>query len=114
MGYTLGASFYITALLKPFFPHNVGVFIEQGLNIARFRIRLQEPKSLAFITFPWLSSLDSVYPWHHAGNTFCSQAFRKTKTESRRHGCCRLDVLFVCRRVCPRIARRLSSHPAGP
>jgi len=37
MGYTLGASFYITALLKPFFPHNVGVFIsEQGLNIARF------------------------------------------------------------------------------
>ena len=37
MGYTLAASFYITALLKPFFPHNVGVFIsEQGLNIARF------------------------------------------------------------------------------
>ncbi len=37
LGYTLGASFYITALLKPFFPHNVGVFIsEQGLNLARF------------------------------------------------------------------------------
>jgi uncharacterized membrane protein len=37
LGYTLGASFYITALLKPLFPHNVGVFIsEQGLNLARF------------------------------------------------------------------------------
>ena len=37
LGYTLAASFYITALLKPFFPHNVGVFVsEQGLNLARF------------------------------------------------------------------------------
>jgi uncharacterized membrane protein len=37
LGYTLGASFYITALLKPFFPHNVGMFLsEQGLIIARF------------------------------------------------------------------------------
>jgi len=37
LGYTIGASFYITALLKPFFPHNVGVFVsEQGLNLARF------------------------------------------------------------------------------
>jgi uncharacterized membrane protein len=37
IGYVLSASFYITALLKPFFPHNVGVFVsEQGLNLARF------------------------------------------------------------------------------
>jgi hypothetical protein len=37
IGYTMAAAFYITALLKPFFPHNVGVFLsEQGLNIARF------------------------------------------------------------------------------
>jgi len=37
LGYTLGASFYITALLKPLFPHNVGVFIsDPGLNLARF------------------------------------------------------------------------------
>lgn len=37
IGYLLSASFYITALLKPFFPHNVGVFIgREGLNLARF------------------------------------------------------------------------------
>jgi uncharacterized membrane protein len=37
LGYTVGASFYITALLKPFFPHNVGVFVgDEGLNLARF------------------------------------------------------------------------------
>jgi uncharacterized membrane protein len=37
IGYTMAAAFYITALLKPLFPHNVGVFLsEQGLNIARF------------------------------------------------------------------------------
>jgi uncharacterized membrane protein len=37
IGYVLAAVFYITALLKPFFPHNVGVFLsDQGLNLARF------------------------------------------------------------------------------
>jgi uncharacterized membrane protein len=37
IGYTMAAAFYITALLKPFFPHNVGMFLsEQGLNLARF------------------------------------------------------------------------------
>jgi uncharacterized membrane protein len=37
IGYTMAAAFYITALLKPFFPHNVGVFIsEQCLNLAHF------------------------------------------------------------------------------
>ena len=37
VGYLIGASFYLTALLKPFFPHNIGLFVnEQGLNIARF------------------------------------------------------------------------------
>ena len=37
VGYTMGATFYLTALLKPFFPHNVGVFIsEQCLNLAHF------------------------------------------------------------------------------
>jgi HAAS domain-containing protein len=37
VGYLIGACFYITALLKPFFPHNIGLYVsEQGLNIARF------------------------------------------------------------------------------
>jgi uncharacterized membrane protein len=37
IGYTMAAAFYITALLKPFFPHNVGVVIsEQCLNLAHF------------------------------------------------------------------------------
>lgn len=37
IGYTLGASFYITALLKPLFPHNIGLFVSnKGLNLASF------------------------------------------------------------------------------
>lgn len=37
IGYTIGASFYVTVLLKPIFPHNVGLFVsEQGINLARF------------------------------------------------------------------------------
>jgi uncharacterized membrane protein len=37
LGYTTGACFYVTALLKPFFPRNVGMFVsEQGVNLARF------------------------------------------------------------------------------
>jgi uncharacterized membrane protein len=37
LGYTMGACLYLTALLKPLFPHNVGVFVsEQGINLARF------------------------------------------------------------------------------
>ena len=37
VGYVLAAVFYITALLKLFFPHNVGVFLsDQGLNLTRF------------------------------------------------------------------------------
>jgi uncharacterized membrane protein len=37
LGYTMAAGFYITALLKPFFPHHVGLFIsEHNLNLARF------------------------------------------------------------------------------
>jgi len=37
LGYTVGASLYLTALLRPFFPHNVGLFVsEQGINLARF------------------------------------------------------------------------------
>ena len=37
VGYLLGACFYITALLKLFFPHHVGIFVSpEGLNIARF------------------------------------------------------------------------------
>ena len=35
IGYVLSTSFYLTALLKPFFPHNVGFFISsRGLNLA--------------------------------------------------------------------------------
>jgi len=37
IGYLLSASFYITALLKPFFPHNIGLFVGvQGIQIATF------------------------------------------------------------------------------
>lgn len=37
LGYLLSAAFYITALLKPLFPHNVGLFVtNQGIEIARF------------------------------------------------------------------------------
>jgi uncharacterized membrane protein len=37
VGYLMGAAFYITALLKAFFPHHVGIFVgPEGLNIARF------------------------------------------------------------------------------
>ena len=37
IGYSLGACFYITALMKPLFPRNIGFFVsEQGVNVARF------------------------------------------------------------------------------
>jgi uncharacterized membrane protein len=37
LGYTIGACLYLTALLKPIFPHHVGLFVsEQGINLARF------------------------------------------------------------------------------
>jgi uncharacterized membrane protein len=37
LGYTMGAGLYLTALLKPFFPHNVGFFVsERGINFASF------------------------------------------------------------------------------
>ena len=37
LGYFLAASFYLTGILKPFFPRNIGVFVSsQGLNLARF------------------------------------------------------------------------------
>jgi uncharacterized membrane protein len=37
LGYTVGVAFYLTALLKPFFPRHVGLFIsEQGINLASF------------------------------------------------------------------------------
>ena len=53
IGYTMAAAFYITALLKPFFPHNVGVFSANRASILRgSRIRRQARKSWAHITFP--------------------------------------------------------------
>jgi uncharacterized membrane protein len=37
IGYTLGICLYLTALLKPLFPHHIGLFVsEQGINLARF------------------------------------------------------------------------------
>lgn len=37
IGYLISASFFITALLKPIFPHHVGLFVnEEGVQIARF------------------------------------------------------------------------------
>ncbi len=39
IGYLLSACFYLTAVLKPFFPRNVGVFVsEEGVNLARFPV----------------------------------------------------------------------------
>jgi hypothetical protein len=39
IGYTLAAAFYITALLKPLFPHNVGLFVSGSqINLTRFPI----------------------------------------------------------------------------
>ena len=40
IGYLLAASLYISALLKPFFPRNVGFFISDvGFNLARFPVQ---------------------------------------------------------------------------
>ena len=37
IGYVVSACFFITALLKPIFPHHVGLFVnEEGVQIARF------------------------------------------------------------------------------
>lgn len=37
VGYILAAYFYITALLKPLFPHNVGVFVSsEGIDLTHF------------------------------------------------------------------------------
>jgi uncharacterized membrane protein len=37
LGYTMAACLYLTALLKPLFPHNVGLFVsEHAINLARF------------------------------------------------------------------------------
>ncbi len=37
VGYMFSACFYIAAVLKPFFPHNVGAFVSaHSLNLARF------------------------------------------------------------------------------
>jgi uncharacterized membrane protein len=37
VGYTVGVCLYVTALLRPLFPHNVGFFwSEQGVNLAHF------------------------------------------------------------------------------
>jgi len=40
IGYLLAASFYLTALLKPFFPHNIGMYVsDRGINIANFPVQ---------------------------------------------------------------------------
>lgn len=40
IGYSIAACFYITALLKPFFPHNIGMYVSnQGLNLANFPVQ---------------------------------------------------------------------------
>jgi uncharacterized membrane protein len=37
IGYLMALCFYVTALLKPLFPRNIGMFVgEQGLNLASF------------------------------------------------------------------------------
>lgn len=40
IGYILAASLYVCALMKPFFPHNVGFYIsDQGFNMASFPVQ---------------------------------------------------------------------------
>ncbi|HEY1938608.1 MAG TPA: hypothetical protein VGJ33_11790 [Candidatus Angelobacter sp.] len=40
LGYTTAACFYVTALMKPLFPHNVGLFVsEHCINLAGFPIQ---------------------------------------------------------------------------
>jgi hypothetical protein len=40
IGYLLAASFYITAVLKPIYPHNIGFFVSShGLNLANWPAR---------------------------------------------------------------------------
>lgn len=40
IGYLLAACFYITALLKLFFPHNIGMYVsDQGVNLANFPVQ---------------------------------------------------------------------------
>ncbi|HEU4415157.1 MAG TPA: hypothetical protein VFT65_10280 [Candidatus Angelobacter sp.] len=37
IGYTMGIALYITALFKPLFPHNIGMFVsDHAINLARF------------------------------------------------------------------------------
>jgi hypothetical protein len=40
IGYLLAASFYLCALLKPFFPQNVGFYVgDFGINLAQFPVQ---------------------------------------------------------------------------
>jgi uncharacterized membrane protein len=40
IGYIFAACFYVTALLKPFFPHNIGMFVSKyGINLASFPVQ---------------------------------------------------------------------------
>ena len=40
VGYLVAASLYLTALLKPFFPHNIGMYVsERGINLAAFPVQ---------------------------------------------------------------------------
>lgn len=40
IGYMFAACFYVTALLKPFFPNNIGMYVSyQGLNLASFPVQ---------------------------------------------------------------------------
>jgi uncharacterized membrane protein len=40
IGYTFAACFYITALLKPFFPHNIGMYVsDYCINLANFPVQ---------------------------------------------------------------------------
>lgn len=37
IGYTMGIALYVTALFKPLFPHNIGIFVsDHAINLARF------------------------------------------------------------------------------
>jgi len=40
VGYLVAASLYLTALLKPFFPHNIGMYVsDRGINLASFPVQ---------------------------------------------------------------------------
>ena len=64
LGYTLGACLYVTALLKPLFPHNVGLFVgEQGVTLADFPLPPPGVEILGPYFIPFAVALGFLCMW---------------------------------------------------